>query len=155
MPCTGPYQATAEKRLLGVSSDVAKGVLRKYDTMRAGLKLYSNVRLDLGIFSSTTQFGLELFRLSSRTIPVAPPLKALEEELRGGVIYTASKGGIAWTGEGVQYDFPSSSNRASSCRSACCPTASRWCARCPSKCPPGTYPKFGLYRALIIVRGIM
>ena len=77
--------------------------------MGADLKR-SRIRLDLAAFASATQHGLELFRLSSRTVPAAPALTDLEEQwlcLHGGVIYTAAKGGVEWAGEAAQCDHTS------------------------------------------------
>ena len=80
-----------------------------------------------------------------------PPLVALEEEwlcLRGGVIYTASKGGIAWAGEGVQYDFTSfyPSIQLSECLLPNCQPMVRTLSA-------ETFPRFGLHRALVIIPG--
>jgi len=154
-----PYQVTTEARLVGLQGpegvEAAKDILRQYDTMRADLRFFPRIRLDLGAFGNTTQFGLELFRLRSRTIPVAPPLTELEEEwlcLRGGVIYTASKDGVPWTGEGVQLDFTSFYPSVQLSKSQL-PNCEPVVYTLPAHIAPGTYPKFGLYRALIIVEG--
>ena len=77
-----------ERRLLGLQgpanefahAEVAKDVLRQYEEMRADLRFFPSIRLDLGAFANTVEFGLELFRIRSRTIPVAPPLTEIEEE---------------------------------------------------------------------------
>jgi len=59
--------------MLGVRPDVAKNVLRQNETMRVDLKLYSNVPLGLGAFSSTTQFGLERSGCAAARSPRGAP----------------------------------------------------------------------------------
>jgi len=39
-------------------AEVAKDILRQYETMRADLRFFPRIRLDLGAFANTTQFGL-------------------------------------------------------------------------------------------------
>ena len=78
-PRACPYQLLYDRRAFAIRAprgDVL-AVLREYEQARADLKA---TKLDLAKFASYRDFALEKFRLSSRTIPVAPPLIAGEAE---------------------------------------------------------------------------
>jgi len=130
-------------------------VLREYQQARADLKA---TKLDLAKFGSYRDFALEKFRLSSRTIPVAPPLVAGEAEYlrcRGGVIFTATgRTKVPWCGRAVQLDvisfYPSimvSETRLPNCA----PVAVMLPA--DAFASAAVHAKFGLYRAIVVVAG--
>jgi len=159
LPSTCPYSMLYDRRafaIQGAREDVL-AVLREYDQARSDLQA-SKIRLDLGRFSGYRDFALEHFRLSSRTIPVAPPLIEGEAEFlrcRGGIIHTATgRTKVPWCGRAVQLDIVSfyPSIMLTETRLANC-------APMPVTLPADAFasatvhPKYGLYRATVVVAG--
>ena len=156
-PRACPYQLLYDRRAFAIRApreDILE-VLREYEQARADLKA---TKLDLAKFGSYRDFALEKFRLSSRTIPVAPPLVEGEAEFlrcRGGVIWTATgRTKVPWCGRAVQLDvisfYPSimmSETRLPNCQ----PVAVMLPA--DAFASAAVYPKFGLYRATVVVTG--
>jgi len=156
-PRACPYQLLYDRRAFAIRAprgDILE-VLREYDQARADLKATT---LDLAKFASYRDFALEKFRLSSRTIPVAPPLVAGEAEFlrcRGGIIHTATgRTKVPWCGRAVQFDvisfYPSimlTETRLPNCQPV------------PVTLPADAFasaavhPKYGLYRAQVVVAG--
>jgi len=156
-PRACPYQLLYNRRAFAIRApreDILE-VLREYQQARADLKA---TKLDLAKFGSYRDFALEKFRLSSRTIPVAPPLVAGEAEFlrcRGGIIWTATgREKVPWCGRAVQLDvigfYPSV---------MLTETRLPNCAPVPVMLPADAFasatvhPKFGLYRATVVVTG--
>jgi len=159
LPSTCPYSILYDRRafaIQGAREDVL-AVLREYDQARSDLQA-SKIRLDLGRFSGYRDFALEHFRLSSRTIPVAPPLLEGEAEFlrcRGGIIHTATgRTKVPWCGRAVQLDvisFYPSIMLTDSRLPNCAPVAVMLPADAFASAT--VHPKFGLYRATVVVAG--
>jgi len=73
-----PGKLTTAKCVLEANKAVAKAVLCDDDMMSANLACFP-CHLDLGALANLTQYRLELLRLRSRTILVAPLLPVLDE----------------------------------------------------------------------------